>query len=106
MIENTDAEQIERLNARVVELLRENGRLQEAKRRALLIADERAKEAADLRLQLVKVQEAITAGRYYISQLNSAWMGRSVRDLDEAASAWLKASVDASSLTDDQGTKK
>lgn len=56
MIENSDAEQVERLNGRIVELLHEIERLQEAKRRALKLADERAIEASELRAKLAKVR--------------------------------------------------
>jgi hypothetical protein len=47
-----NAEQIERLNARVEELMREIERLRNAKRWPLQLADERAKEANLLRDQL------------------------------------------------------
>jgi hypothetical protein len=55
-----NAEQIERLNARVEELMREIERLRDAKRRALKLADERAKEANLLRDQLA-AHAAVTA---------------------------------------------
>jgi hypothetical protein len=52
MTVTNNAEQIERLNARVDELMREIERLRAAKRRALQLADERAIEANGLREQL------------------------------------------------------
>jgi regulator of replication initiation timing len=63
MIENTDAEQVERLNARVVDLLREVERLQDAKRRALAIADERAIDANELRFENERLRIQL-AGRH------------------------------------------
>jgi hypothetical protein len=56
-----NAEQIERLNARVEELMREIERLRNAKRRALQLADERAKEANLLRDQLASARMSIRA---------------------------------------------
>ena len=47
-----NAEQISRLNAHVDTLMREVERLSNGKRRALQLADERAKEANGLRDQL------------------------------------------------------
>ena len=55
-----NAEQIERLNARVEELMREIERLRNAKRWPLQLADERAKEANLLRDQLA-AHAAVTA---------------------------------------------
>ena len=52
MIVTSNAEQIEHLNARVEELMREIERLRNAKRWPLQLADERAKEANLLRDQL------------------------------------------------------
>ena len=56
-----NAEQIERLNARVEELMREIERLRNAKRRALQLADERAKEANLLRDQLASARMSTRA---------------------------------------------
>ena len=55
-----NAEQIARLNAHVDTLMREVERLRNAKRRALQLADERAKEANGLRDQLA-AYAAVTA---------------------------------------------
>lgn len=60
MIENTDAEQIDRLNARVVELLREIER-RGSEYTALELAFVRAcEEATEHRNQLGKAQEALS----------------------------------------------
>jgi hypothetical protein len=52
-------EQIERMNSRVVELMREVERLQHAKRAALKIADERAIEAVALRAKWESARKAL-----------------------------------------------
>jgi hypothetical protein len=57
----SNAEQIEGLNARVEKLMREVERLRNAKRRALQLADERAKEANLLRDQLASARMSTRA---------------------------------------------
>jgi hypothetical protein len=87
-------EQIERLNSRVVELMREVERLQEAKRRALHIADERAIEAVGLRSKLESARKALLIAQDVV------WFDWSGND-DDAVHAMEQLRLELSALTDD-----